>query len=162
MPRAATPSYISPPLYKKIIQAMPIPCVDLLIYRGDSFLLLKRTNEPAKGLWFVPGGRIHKNETIIHAARRKAIQELGMELIIDRVLGTYEVFFKTGPFGDEVHNIVITILARIKGNPKIKIDSQHTQYTFVNHASPDLHPYLVQILRDARMIDSKRKIHAPK
>jgi len=40
--------------------------------RSDGrFLLVKRGDEPVKGYWWVPGGRILRNETFYAAARRK-------------------------------------------------------------------------------------------
>ena len=39
-----------------------------------------RNNEPAKGYYFNPGGRIYKNETIKSACKRITFKELGIEL----------------------------------------------------------------------------------
>jgi 8-oxo-dGTP pyrophosphatase MutT (NUDIX family) len=40
-------------------------CVDLVILNGKSVLLTKRTRNPYKGYWHLPGSIIHKNETIL-------------------------------------------------------------------------------------------------
>ena len=47
-------------LYKRIHKTMPIPCVDVVIRHKDRFLLCKRKNEPAKGLYWFVGGRVLK------------------------------------------------------------------------------------------------------
>jgi colanic acid biosynthesis protein WcaH len=43
-------------------------------------LLGLRNNEPAKDYWFVPEGRIYKDETMTKAFRRITREELGQEL----------------------------------------------------------------------------------
>ena len=50
-------------LYQKIREVIPTVCVDLIVTNVDGFYLLgKRTERPAKGLWWFPGGRIFKWE----------------------------------------------------------------------------------------------------
>jgi colanic acid biosynthesis protein WcaH len=47
----------------ELIRALPLVSVDLVLVRdGREVLLGLRTNRPAQGSWFVPGGRILKNE----------------------------------------------------------------------------------------------------
>lgn len=66
-------------MYKDILEIMPICCVDLVITYHNKYLLLKRVKEPAKGEWWLPGGRIWKNEEIKCAALRKAREETGLD-----------------------------------------------------------------------------------
>ena len=55
----------------EIIKATPLVSIDLIIRNPSHKILLgKRINRPAKDYWFVPGGRIIKNETIAHALKR--------------------------------------------------------------------------------------------
>jgi ADP-ribose pyrophosphatase YjhB (NUDIX family) len=58
---------------------MPIPSINLVIRRNNKLLLIKRTNEPELGKWWVPGCRIFKHESLEHAARRKA-EQLGITI----------------------------------------------------------------------------------
>jgi len=58
--------------YRKVLSAVPIVCVDCLVVNDASeYLLVKRRNEPLKGEYWVPGGRIYKNERLVEAVRRK-------------------------------------------------------------------------------------------
>ena len=62
----------------EIIKATPLVSIDLVIRNPTGKVLLgKRINRPAKGYWFVPGGRIIKNETIGHALKRIFKAEVG-------------------------------------------------------------------------------------
>ena len=50
-------------LYKQIRASMPLASVDILAVHEGRLLLMRRVNEPGKGVWFVPGGRIRYGET---------------------------------------------------------------------------------------------------
>ena len=55
----------------EVIKHTPLVSIDLIVRNGkDQILVGLRTNEPAKGFWFVPGGRILKNERITEAFKR--------------------------------------------------------------------------------------------
>ena len=57
-------TYIEEKDYIKIMQTIPVVCVDALIQnKKQEFLLVKRDNEPLKGKFWMPGGRLHKGET---------------------------------------------------------------------------------------------------
>ena len=72
-----------------IIDATPLVSVDLIIEnRLKQILLGKRVNRPAQGYWFVPGGRILKNETIKDAIKR-------ISTIIPRCSAPANTFTKT-------------------------------------------------------------------
>ena len=65
--------------YKKIIQKIPILCVDIILRHRDKVLLIKRSDEPCKGIYWPIGGRVHKGESVDAAARRKILEEIGIE-----------------------------------------------------------------------------------
>jgi len=65
--------------YKKIIQKIPILCVDIILRHKDKVLLVKRADEPCKGIYWPIGGRVHKGESVDAAARRKILEEIGIK-----------------------------------------------------------------------------------
>ena len=65
--------------YKKIIQKIPILCVDIILRHKDKVLLVKRADEPCKGIYWPIGGRVYKGESVDAAARRKILEEIGIE-----------------------------------------------------------------------------------
>ena len=46
--------------FATVVRSTPLVSLDFIVEnsRGE-FLLGKRTNRPAQGYWFVPGGRVH-------------------------------------------------------------------------------------------------------
>lgn len=118
-------------LYKKIIDLLPILCVDVIISYKGKFLLVKRKNEPAKGRWWLPGGRVSKGETIEKAVKRKIKEELGINVKILKTLGYYEKHFKENEFGlkSGIHVLSIVFLASPL-SLKIKLDNQSAGWRF--------------------------------
>jgi len=77
--------------YKKIIQKIPILCVDIILRYKDKVLLIKRADEPCKGIYWPIGGRVHKGESVDAAARRKILEEIGIKYTGDLIpIGFYE------------------------------------------------------------------------
>ena len=121
-------------LYKKIIQALPILCVDLLIKNEmNQYLLHHRNNEPLKGQWWVPGGRVHKLESINDAASRKCKEELGLEIKDWDYDGFYEDWYDKNSFDSNTKfhgvSIVLSAIKRLK-NATIILDEQSTEWAF--------------------------------
>lgn len=53
----------------------PVLGVSALITHGEYVLLAKRSKEPSKGLWSLPGGKLERGETLIEAAAREVHEE---------------------------------------------------------------------------------------
>ena len=84
---------LSKKLFTSIVEHTPLVSIDLIIKNHNSeFLLGKRVNRPAKDYWFVPGGRILKDEHFSQAFTRLVQVELGMSMNINRArfLGPFE------------------------------------------------------------------------
>lgn len=137
--------------FKSVIQHTPLISIDLIVRNEQGEVLLgKRVNAPAKGYWFVPGGRVRKNETLDDAFVRLVKEELGIESGITRAdakfLGVFEHFYDDCVFGDDVstHYIVLGYEVCLK-TMSISYDyNQHRDYSWVQHQevfSDNIHPY---------------------
>ena len=52
-----------------VVAHAPLVSLDLVVRDPDGCVLVGlRTNRPAQGSWFVPGGRIYKNERVAEAS----------------------------------------------------------------------------------------------
>lgn len=79
--------------FKAVVESTPLVSIDLVVRNQQGKVLLgERTNRPAQGCWFVPGGRILKDETFEQAFKRLAKIELGKALTLSEAtfLGPYE------------------------------------------------------------------------
>src|SRR5262245_19681366 len=61
----------------------------VLVERRGKVLLVRRRNEPGRGLWCLPCGFEEADESPEQAARREALEEIGVEVVLDGVLGIY-------------------------------------------------------------------------
>jgi ADP-ribose pyrophosphatase YjhB (NUDIX family) len=52
-------------------------------------VLLRRGIDPGYGKWVFPGGYVDRGETLEEAARREALEEIGAEVAIVRLLNAY-------------------------------------------------------------------------
>jgi 8-oxo-dGTP diphosphatase len=65
-----------------------VACVGGLVYDGDGrLLLIRRVNEPGRGLWSVPGGRVEPGETDATAVIREMAEETGLTVVPGALIG---------------------------------------------------------------------------
>ncbi len=105
-------AWLNDAIFSSIVANTPLISIDLVVKNGRGEILLGlRTNRPAQGMWFVPGGRICKDEPISDAFLRLTCEELGVALPIDKgqFLGVYEHFYPDNFSGDEfsTHYVVL-------------------------------------------------------
>jgi colanic acid biosynthesis protein WcaH len=71
-------AFLEKQVFTTVIDSTPLVSIDLLVENTDGKVLLGyRNNRPAKGYWFVPGGRILKDESMDDAFKRLTLAELG-------------------------------------------------------------------------------------
>lgn len=72
-----------------------VPCVGGLTYDDEGRLLVvRRANEPGRGLWSIPGGRVEAGEDDAAALVREMREETGLEVIPGPLVGSVQ----RGPF----------------------------------------------------------------
>ena len=65
-----------------------VPCVGALAYDADGRLLLvRRANEPGRGLWSLPGGRVEPGEDDAAALVREMAEETGLVVQPGELIG---------------------------------------------------------------------------
>ncbi|MER4680670.1 GDP-mannose mannosyl hydrolase [Klebsiella pneumoniae] len=119
--------------FKNVIKNTPLISIDLIIQneKGE-YLVGKRNNRPARGFWFVPGGRIQKNETLNNGFTRLIQNEIGIEMLRNEAtfLGVFEHFYDDNYFNSEfsTHYIVLAYKISILSNGLVFPHEQHNEY----------------------------------
>ncbi len=122
--------------FLEIITNTPLVSIDLIIKNKKNEVLLGyRNNRPAKGFWFVPGGRIRKNETIDEAFERILAAETGMIFQGEKkLLGVYDHIYNDN-FANvpniNTHYVVIGFEIQVNNNVTIVKDEQHKEYKWI-------------------------------
>jgi colanic acid biosynthesis protein WcaH len=121
-------------LFSKIIESTPLISIDLVIRNSRHEVLLgRRNNRPARGYWFVPGGRIQKNESLKNAFLRLTEQELGESLSIDsaKIINVYDHFYTDSVFGDypSTHYVAVAYELEVNRLDHLPLQ-QHSDYAW--------------------------------
>lgn len=131
-----------------VVRHAPIVAIDLIVRneRGEVLLGL-RNNEPAAGTWFVPGGRVLKNERLADALERIARDEIGVKVSASdaRFFGPYEHLYQENfarlP-GLSTHYVVLAFELAVGSSPA-PADDQHSEMRWWTPeellASPGVH-----------------------
>ncbi len=132
-----------------VIRLAPLVAIDLLIENDkNQFLVAMRKNPPAQGWWFVPGGRIYKNELLPDAFRRITQDELGICLRVEQAVfhGIFDHIYDDNFAGEPgIGTHIINLAYRVKFSPDLESlpEDQHSGYRWMEIpallASPDVH-----------------------
>jgi colanic acid biosynthesis protein WcaH len=152
--------WVSDDDWKTIVSNAPIVSVDLVVLSPEGIVFGYRTNEPATGQWFIPGGRVHKGERLEEAVHRVASEELGVDIEIRDRLGVYEHLYETADVDDAggKHYIPIGFVVETD-ETNFTTDDQHGRIqVFPEDELPELHEYVEAYLRDAGILDSDNHV----
>ncbi len=119
--------------FEIVIDSTPLISIDLVVKNQQGQALLGfRTNKPAQAYWFVPGGRIQKNESMKAAFARLCQNELGLTCSIEQAqfLGPFEHFYNDSVFGEHVstHYVVLGYEIVVDESQLTLPTEQHSQY----------------------------------
>lgn len=115
----------------EVVRRAPLISIDLVIEDGAGRVLVgMRVNEPAKGCWFVPGGRVIKDERLDDAFARVLLREVGWRRHRREAefLGAFEHFYDTNFAGEPdvtTHYVVLSYRLEVPNPPPVTPDDQH-------------------------------------
>lgn len=147
----------------EVIEKSPLISIDLVVRDLDGRILLgRRINEPAKGMWFVPGGRIRKNENIDDAIVRISFSELGTEYNRPqaRLIGVFEHkynanFLERTNVG--THYVVLAYEVRPAAAPGRLPTNQHSEFRWYGKddasSDHDVHRYVLPYFIESTGVD---------
>lgn len=138
-------------VFSQGIASLPLVSIDLLVKdeSSDSYLFGWRRNRPAANHWFVPGGRIQKNERLDDAFFRLSGAELGLAFGRDKSnwVGVFQHFYDDCVFGEGVSTHYVVLAYEIvvdKSKLELPI-TQHSDYVWLSVdeilSNPDVHQY---------------------
>ncbi len=67
----------------------PKLAVAVLVCSKGGLVLQRRKIDPGMGKWTFPSGYVERGERVEHAAARETLEETGLEVRVDRLLGLY-------------------------------------------------------------------------
>lgn len=103
----------------------PAITVDIIIEREGNLLVVRRKNDPFKGLLCIPGGFVEFGEKVEIAAKREAYEETNLQVEPIAILGVY-----SDPQRDpRGHTVSVSFIAKIIGGiPKAGDDADDVEW----------------------------------
>jgi colanic acid biosynthesis protein WcaH len=148
--------HIDKDTFLTVVASTPFVSIDLIVRNEiDQVLLGYRRNRPAQDYWFVPGGRIRKNERTQDALRRIAENELGIFADKGDLIGVFDHFYDDNFYGESgigTHYVVCAVQFHIRSDTHFTPDNQHALLKWWDMAelltSADVHPNTKLYFRD--------------
>jgi colanic acid biosynthesis protein WcaH len=144
--------------FSQVVRNTPLVAIDLIVYNPQHDVLVgMRANKPAQNYWFVPGGRIYKNETVEAAFAR--ITQTELAIVFDysaaRFKGVYQHIYADNFSGaDDFGTHYIVLAHEIITSAPIQLvpgDPQHTHYHWMSVAglldAADVDPFTKNYFR---------------
>ena len=115
--------------FRTVVESTPLVSIDLCLVREGQLLMGLRQNEPLKGQWFTPGGRLLKNERWQDGLARIAKTELGLTVKSDdfELMGVWDHFYENSAIDDGVstHYVNLPHVCFLESEPELSLDPQH-------------------------------------
>lgn len=97
----------------------------------QTLLLVRRAKEPYKGYWGIPGGFVSYGEEPKQALRREMKEELGVDVKIGNVLGTFnEFYYNQGKSNECYSTITLVYSVQIIHRKKMRLSKEITDVGF--------------------------------
>ena len=130
--------------YRAAMEDLPIVTIDVVFLNPEKtkILLGKRVNEPYAGVFYSFGGRLHKNEDFLDAARRVAKEEVGISALPTALTfaGVLNEINDSSIFeGVNYHTVDVYFVCTVT-DEAVSLDPQHSETRWFHIGDPDLHP----------------------
>ena len=103
-------------------------------------------NEPGKGVWFVPGGRIWYGETLEETVLRELEEETGLTAVGFEAKGSMCYFWT------DTHYVTTFFMIDVAGDV-VWMDDEHDEYMWVSELPDDAHPLVREMAERAGIFE---------
>ncbi|HYX68090.1 MAG TPA: NUDIX hydrolase [Terriglobales bacterium] len=97
---------------KRDYPQQPLVGVGAVIVDRGRVVVVRRSTEPLKGEWSIPGGMLELGETVAAAVAREALEETGLAVEPGEVLGVFDRILPDSAGKVRYHYVLIDLLCR--------------------------------------------------
>lgn len=90
----------------------PVVGVGGVVLIDGRAVLIRRANEPRKGEWSIPGGRLERGETMAEGVRRELREEIGLDVEVGSLIEAFERIYRTPEGRVRFHFVILDYLCR--------------------------------------------------
>jgi ADP-ribose pyrophosphatase YjhB (NUDIX family) len=117
--------------YQNICSKFPRLCLDLIIKQGNLICLGRRSHDPFKGKWSLPGGRLLVGENIKDGINRIAQKELSIDVVNPNFVGYIDYQIEKDPYIR--HSISLVFYCEAKGFIKFSPNSNFDDFHYYDN-----------------------------
>jgi ADP-ribose pyrophosphatase YjhB (NUDIX family) len=133
-----------------------IVLVAAAIMKERKILLVREEAEPYNREWVLPQGYVKPKETLHEAIRREVLEELGIKMEVEKLVGIYEDFEEEKQ--QKLHYIIVCYLSRLIEPVKIHATSEIIDSVWIDpkRGSANSPAIIQKILKDVAKMTGKR------
>lgn len=75
-------------------------------------VLIRRGNEPRKGEWSIPGGKLELGETLAEGVRREVREETGLQVEVGELIEAFERVYRDAEGHVRFHFVILDFFCR--------------------------------------------------
>jgi len=114
---------------KRVYPDHPVVGVGAIVFQEGKILLEKRSNEPAKGKWSIPGGVVEVGEPLEEAVIRETLEETGLTVEEPRLVDLVYQVDRDEEGKVKYHFVIIDYLVKVKsGEPMAASDAEELRW----------------------------------
>jgi len=138
--------------FKTVVQNTPLISIDFIIENSQGeYLLGKRVNAPACGVWFTLGGRILKDEKMENAIKRLSKKEFNLEITQEMLKfhGIFEHFYDDSFVDENISTHYIVMAYKIKLTHELELPTnEHSEYNYFSKEELMENSYVHEHVKD--------------
>ena len=96
----------------RVYPEAPLVGVGAVVRADNKILLIRRANEPGKGLWSIPGGLVEVGETLRDAVAREVEEETGIKIEVGKLIDVVENIVRDNDGRVKFHYILVDFEAK--------------------------------------------------
>ena len=102
----------------------PMVGVGAVVVRDGKLLMVKRSKEPSKGKWSIPGGGVELGETLDEAVVRETSEECSIKIEVEKLLDATQNILRDKNGSVKYHFVIIDFAGKyISGEAKAQSDA---------------------------------------
>ena len=114
----------------------PYVGVGVIVFRDKDVLLVKRSKDPNKGFWSIPGGKQILGETLVEAAQRELVEETGVRVDSLLLVDVADAIISDAEGKIKYHYTLVDYMGHwYSGNSRAGDDAQEVRWVHMNELS---------------------------
>jgi 8-oxo-dGTP diphosphatase len=130
---------------------VPLVSVGGVVIFDGRVALIRRGNEPRKGEWSIPGGKLELGETLLEGVRREVREEIGIDVEVVGLIEALDRVYRDEAGRVRFHYVILDYLCRAS-TPDVRVGGDALDAALVSEnefEQYELSEGVIRVLRKA-------------